>query len=84
MDIDMIKEMISIFAKNGRPDLISHLNTIILLKKNDDESYEEEASSDSESISDLESDSESDMGVKENINVKVDEDGFYRISSDDE
>tara|TARA_R110000824_G_scaffold134537_2_gene297536 strand:+ start:1010 stop:1264 length:255 start_codon:yes stop_codon:yes gene_type:complete len=84
MDIDMIKEMISILAKSGRPDLISHLNTIILLKKNDDESYEEEASSDSESISDLESDSESDMGVKENINVKVDEDGFYRISSDDE
>tara|TARA_R110000823_G_scaffold19875_2_gene61215 strand:+ start:68 stop:322 length:255 start_codon:yes stop_codon:yes gene_type:complete len=84
MDIDMIKEMISILAKSGRPDLISHLNTIILLKKNDDESYEEEASSDSESISDLESDSESDMGIKENINVKVDEDGFYRISSDDE
>ena len=80
----MIEEMISIFAKNGRPDLISELKAIILKGIVEDSEYEEESmsESESESIPDLESDS--DMGVKENNNVKVDEDGFYRISSEDE
>ena len=69
INIDALQEIISILAKNGRPDLINSLKQIIM------ENVNIIIDSDSESESDSTYEDEEEVGLE----CEIDGDGFYSL-----
>tara|TARA_R110000765_G_scaffold415126_1_gene516062 strand:+ start:168 stop:398 length:231 start_codon:yes stop_codon:yes gene_type:complete len=70
IDESTIEEMISLFAKNGRPDLIYAIRVLY---------YKDGEYTPSDNETD---DNDSDIGDGEDINIKMDDDGFVRLSDE--
>ena len=76
MDKGYYEEIISELAKLGRPDLIAEFKEHTKI----DFDYEPTA----RELKEAEEDDDCSTGEEEEINVKVDEDGFFRLSDSSE